>query len=101
MNRRDFLRKMLCAAGVAAAPKFIFDMGANLYKRELTIADFQYDIKTIYAPVVISGREMDHLNDSLRYNLDCLYKITGVTDILNGIVSPSLPPGMATKQLLN
>jgi hypothetical protein len=32
MDRRAFLTKLLCAAPVIAAPKFIFDMGANLYK---------------------------------------------------------------------
>ena len=98
MNRRDFLRKMLCAAGVAAAPKFIFDMGANLYKTaplEVEVIDllynpvyedFHYEIKTMCAPVVISGRAAGHYHDGIAY---LKYTLS------------SLPPGMATKQLLN
>lgn len=32
MNRRDFIQSILVNAGILASPKFIFDMGANLYK---------------------------------------------------------------------
>jgi hypothetical protein len=32
MNRRDFLKYLGIGTGVVATPKFIFDMGANLYK---------------------------------------------------------------------
>lgn len=34
MNRREFLQKLLAAGAVVAAPKFIFDYGANLYKQK-------------------------------------------------------------------
>ncbi len=34
MDRRQFLRGLFGTVAVAAAPKFIFDMGANLYKKE-------------------------------------------------------------------
>lgn len=37
MDRRNFLRMLGATAVVAAAPKFIFDMGANLYRRESQI----------------------------------------------------------------
>lgn len=32
MNRRDFLKMLGLTPVVVAAPRFIFDMGANLYK---------------------------------------------------------------------
>ena len=34
MNRRDFLKGLLEVTAAAAAPKFIFDMGANLYRTD-------------------------------------------------------------------
>lgn len=37
MNRREFLRFLGVGAVSAAAPKFIFDMGANLYKQRSEI----------------------------------------------------------------
>lgn len=33
ISRRNFLRGLLGTAAIASAPKFIFDMGANLYKQ--------------------------------------------------------------------
>lgn len=34
MNRRDFLKILGLGTVTVAAPKFIFDLGANLYKRQ-------------------------------------------------------------------
>lgn len=42
MLRRAFLQKLLAGAAVAAAPKFIFDMGANLYKAETKTRLFEH-----------------------------------------------------------
>ena len=45
MNRRQFIKNILIGATVATAPKFIFDVGANLYKRE---------VRNPYADLILS-----------------------------------------------
>jgi len=44
MDRRDFLKLLSASVAVAAAPKFIFDYGKNLYKAQ-TIESFECEIK--------------------------------------------------------
>ena len=52
MNRREFLRGILACGAVAAAPKFIFDVGANLYKQKrlVLILDEANDIPLTAIP---------------------------------------------------
>lgn len=56
MNRRDFLKLLGLGAVTVATPKFIFDYGANLYKRESLIEIPDEDEMLYYA-------------DSFRYDL--------------------------------
>lgn len=44
MNRRDFLKALGIGVTVAAAPKFIFDIGANLYKIKPEFISLQHII---------------------------------------------------------
>lgn len=48
MDRRHFLTSLLAAGAVAAAPKFIFDMGANLWKNSDRTLYKSYDPNWIY-----------------------------------------------------
>lgn len=41
MNRREFLEMLGMSGVVLVTPKFIFDYGANLYKRELNIEELR------------------------------------------------------------
>jgi hypothetical protein len=53
MNRREFLRSLGIISAAAVAPKFIFDVGANLYKRKpICLEDFEFEIK----PLLITMR---------------------------------------------
>lgn len=41
MNRRDFLKMLGVGLPALAAPKFIFDMGANLWRRDPQVLYFE------------------------------------------------------------
>ncbi|WP_288985297.1 twin-arginine translocation signal domain-containing protein [uncultured Flavobacterium sp.] len=56
MLRRDFLKLLGLGAVTVATPKFIFDYGANLYKRESLIE-------------IPDDDEMLHYGDCSKYNL--------------------------------
>lgn len=73
MDRREFLQSLGILGAVAATPKFIFDMGANLYKQDKAI---------IFPPVDTSQidewiRIIDEANRRM-------YEFCGVPDLLRG-----------------
>lgn len=67
LSRRDFLKRMGAAGLVLAAPKIIFDYGANSYKQYLEFVDWKWinperpedpfrRVGYYYAEVIIDGR---------------------------------------------
>lgn len=53
MDRRAFLQRLGLVAAAAATPKFIFDMGANLYRYE-TYINTEW-ITALYEEISLSG----------------------------------------------
>lgn len=79
MNRREFLTRMLQAGLVVAAPKLIFDLGANKakYPQYYDFADFTYDWKELTAKLDFGPYE-------------CRYEgliVMGTPPSLSGIIS--------------
>lgn len=82
MLRRDFLKLLGLGAVTVATPKFIFDYGANLYKRESLIE-------------IPDDDEMLHYGDCSKYNLTTYGNL--FKELSRGIYNQSHPGLMKMK----
>lgn len=82
MLRRDFLKLLGLGAVTVATPKFIFDYGANLYKRESLIE-------------IPDDDEMLHYGDCSKYNLTTYGNL--FKELSRGIYNQSHPCLMKMK----